>query len=64
MGWTCQYDYKGHCKLLKKECVPGMNGCILKSSEYIFSTGNFEEDKKAIDNKQEEIDFSALARSN
>jgi hypothetical protein len=64
MGWTCQHDYKGYCKLIKKECVPGMKGCILQSSEYIFSTGNFEDDKKAQDEKKEEIDFSELAKSN
>ena len=66
MGWTCQHDYKGYCKLIKKECVPGMKGCILKSSDYTFSTGSFEEDKKLQDSKskEEEIDFAALARSN
>jgi hypothetical protein len=64
MGWTCQHDYKGYCKLVKKECVPGMKGCILQSSEYIFSTGNFEDDKKAQDEKKEEINFSELAKSN
>lgn len=64
MGWTCQHDYKGYCKLVKKECSPGMKGCTLKSSEYIFSTGNFEEDKKAQDDKKESIDFSELAKSN
>lgn len=43
-----------------------MKGCILKSSEYTFSTGSYEEDKKAEDEKQEskQIDFAALARSN
>ncbi|MFA5455163.1 MAG: hypothetical protein WC272_07580 [Sulfurimonas sp.] len=40
-----------------------MKGCILKSSDYIFSTGSFEEDKKAQEEKKEEIDFAALARS-
>jgi len=65
MGWTCQHDYKGQCKLVKKPCVPGMKGCTLKSSEYIFTTGNYEEDKKAKDeNKPQEIDFAALAKSN
>lgn len=66
MGWTCQHDYKGYCKLIKKECVPGMKGCILKSSDYIFSTGSFEEDKKLKEGEKEkeEIDFAALARSN
>ncbi len=66
MGWTCQHDYKGYCKLIKKECVPGMKGCILKSSDYTFSTGSFEEDKRLKEGEQEtqEIDFAALARSN
>ncbi|DAB27359.1 MAG: hypothetical protein A2513_11195 [Sulfurimonas sp. RIFOXYD12_FULL_33_39] len=66
MGWTCQHDYKGYCKLVKKDCVPGMKGCILKSSEYVFSSGSFEEDKKIAQDKKNtpEIDFAELARSN
>lgn len=64
MGWSCQHDYKGYCKLLKKECLPGMKGCTLKSSGYTFSTGNYEEDRKAVDKKTQEIDFAALAKSN
>lgn len=65
MGWTCQYDFKGHCKLLKKDCQPGTKGCILNGSEYIFTTGSYEEDKKAKEKKQQEtIDFELLARSN
>lgn len=65
MGWTCQHDHGGYCKLLKKPCVPGIKGCILKKSEYVFSTGNYDEDKKRDDeDKKEEIDFAALARSN
>jgi hypothetical protein len=42
-----------------------MKGCILKSSEYTFSTGSYEEDKKLQEGKKEtqEIDFAALARS-
>jgi len=64
MGWTCQHDLKGHCKLLKVDCIPGRKGCILKKSEYIFSTGSYEEDKKVKDSQKEEIDFIALARSN
>ena len=66
MGWSCQHDVDGYCKLLKKTCVPGIKGCILKKSEYIFTTGSYEEDKKIADaNKKEEIiDFAALARSN
>ncbi|MEO1954751.1 MAG: hypothetical protein ABGW74_08600 [Campylobacterales bacterium] len=65
MGWTCQHDFKGYCKLIKRACVPGMKGCILKQSGITFSTGSFEEDKKAKEqNKKEEIDFAQLARSN
>jgi hypothetical protein len=64
MGWTCQHDHNGFCKLIKKPCILGMKGCILKSSEYTFSTGNFEDDKKALEEKTEAIDFAALARSN
>lgn len=65
MGWTCQHDLKGYCKLLKVDCVPGRKGCILKKSEYVFTTGSYEEDKKIKDAKtQEEVDWAALARSN
>lgn len=66
MGWTCQYDFKGYCKRVQKDCEPGMKGCILKTSGYTFSTGNYEADKKAKEQNQEpqEIDFAKLARSN
>ncbi len=65
MGWTCQHDHNGYCKLIKKPCVPGMNGCILQKSDgIVFSTGSFEEDKKSENEKKEEIDFAALAKSN
>ena len=64
MGWTCQHDFQGYCKLVKKSCEPGMKGCTLKSSEYIFTTGSYEEDKKAKEQKNAEIDFAALAREN
>ena len=64
MGWTCQYDLKGHCKLLNVPCVPGIKGCILGKSEYTFSTGSYEEDKKRADEKTEQMDFASLARSN
>ena len=64
MGWTCQHDLKGHCKLLNVPCVPGIKGCILGKSEYTFSTGNFEEDKKKVEERTKQIDFAALARSN
>jgi hypothetical protein len=64
MGWTCQHDFQGYCKLVKKSCEPGMKGCTLKSSEYIFTTGSYEDDKKAKEQKNAEIDFAALAREN
>ncbi|MBL0709363.1 MAG: hypothetical protein JJW00_09960 [Sulfurimonas sp.] len=65
MAWTCQHDYQGECKLMKKPCVPGIKGCTLKSSDYIFTTGSYEDDKKVQDAKDvKEIDFSMLARSN
>jgi len=65
MGWTCQHDFKGYCKLIKKPCVPGMKGCILKQDGITFSSGSFEEDKKVKEEKEtKEIDFTALARSN
>lgn len=65
MGWTCQHDLKGYCKLLKKDCVPGIKGCILtKSDGIIFSSGNFDADKYDDDKPKEEIDFAKLAREN
>ncbi len=65
MGWTCQYDFQGYCKLVKKQCEPGMKGCILKQDGFIFSSGSYEEDKKAKEeDKKEQVDFAALARSN
>ncbi|MDX9814741.1 MAG: hypothetical protein WC144_03730 [Sulfurimonas sp.] len=65
MGWTCQYDVKGYCKLLKQPCVPGIKGCILTASEYTFSTGSYEEDKKAKESKDaKQIDWAELAKSN
>ncbi|MFA6760522.1 MAG: hypothetical protein WCR69_05690 [Sulfuricurvum sp.] len=67
MGWTCQYDVKGYCKLLKQDCKPGLlKGCILGGSGYVFSTGSYEDDKKAKEAKedQEEINFAELAKSN
>ncbi|SFV75163.1 hypothetical protein MNB_SM-3-1252 [hydrothermal vent metagenome] len=63
MGWTCQHNFDGYCKLLKKECLPGIKGCVLQKSEYIFTTGSYEEDKKQAKEKNEQIDFAQLARS-
>jgi len=67
MGWTCQHDFGGHCKLLNVPCKPGIKGCILNKGkkEYFFSSGSYEEDKKREESKKEDsIDFAALARSN
>ncbi|QOY52272.1 hypothetical protein [Candidatus Sulfurimonas baltica] len=65
MGWTCQHDHKGYCKLLSKDCLPGIKGCILnKSDGIIFSSGILEKDKEDSENKKEEIDFAKLAREN
>ncbi len=60
MGWSCQHDYKGYCKRVEKPCVPGMKGCILKGSDYVFS-GTPEHQKE--EEPKEEIDFAALVRS-
>ena len=67
MGWTCQHDHQGFCKLLKVTCTPGIKGCILNKGEheYFFTSGSFEEDKKREESKSKDsIDFAALARSN
>jgi len=67
MGWTCQHDFGGHCKLLQVPCKPGIKGCTLNKGKkgYFFSTGNYEEDKKREESQKEDsIDFAALARSN
>jgi len=65
MGWTCQHDHQGYCKLLKTPCVPGIKGCILnKGNDIVFTTGSYEEDKKKSDEQSEKIDFAQLAREN
>ncbi len=47
MGWTCQHDEKGFCKLLKVPCLPGIKGCTInKGAEVVFTTGSYEEDKQ------------------
>ncbi len=63
MGWTCQHDYKGYCKRIEMPCVPGMKGCILKSSDYTFSDDAPKEYKKD-ESTPEEIDFAVLVRGN
>lgn len=64
-GWTCQHDEKGFCKLLKVLCQPGINGCTInKGAEVVFSSGNYEKDKKMAEEKNGMINFSALARNN
>ena len=65
MGWTCQHDTQGFCKLLSVACQPGIKGCTLnKGAEVIFTTGSYEGDKKQSEERSEAIDFAALARSN
>ncbi len=56
MGWSCQHDYKGYCKRVERPCVPGMKGCTLQSSDYIFS-GELEP------KKEEECAFAQLLRT-
>ena len=64
MGWTCQHDLKGYCKLLKTNCIPGTKGCILKKQDgIIFSGASFDKDKYAHE-EEVEIDFAKLAREN
>ena len=67
MGWTCQHDHQGHCNLLKKDCVPGMKGCVLKRNNegIIFSSELHQDSNKeeASDTSETSIDFAALARS-
>jgi hypothetical protein len=60
MGWSCQHDHDGHCKRVEKACVPGMKGCTLNSSGYLF-TSRPQEEKAA--KKEETVDFAALVRS-
>lgn len=64
MGWTCQHDEKGFCKLLKILCQPGIKGCTInKSGEAVFTTGYSQDEKEKSISQSEEIDFSELARS-
>ncbi len=28
-GWGCRYQYEDQCLRLRKECKPGMPGCVL-----------------------------------
>ena len=67
MGWTCQHDFSGFCKRVQQPCVPGMKGCTLKGN-FIFSgeLHKDEKEEKKEDDKQrdQEIDFAQLARSN
>jgi len=60
MGWSCQHDYRGECKLVQKTCSPGMKGCTLKG-DFIFNSPVHAKDNST--EKKEEIDFAALARS-
>ncbi len=64
MGWSCQHDARGVCKLLNVPCTPGIKGCTLnKGGEVVFTTGSYEEDQKKAANRSGAIDFAELARS-
>lgn len=64
MGWTCQHDYQGYCKLVKKSCSPGMKGCTLKG-DFVFSENvHANDEKKENEDEEKKIDFAALVRSN
>lgn len=65
MGWTCQHDHEGYCKLIKKPCVPGMKGCTLKKNTdgIVFSADLQHETSSKDTSSSTEIDFAALARS-
>lgn len=65
MGWTCQHDFQGHCKLLNVACAPGIKGCVInKGAHVVFTSGSYEEDKKRQDKTDEVRDFSELAKRN
>ncbi|NOQ31755.1 MAG: hypothetical protein GQ570_11595 [Helicobacteraceae bacterium] len=64
MGWSCQHDFKGECKLLSKLCVPGMKGCVIVKAGYVVSSGSFEEDLKSSQSENDKVDFKELAKSN
>ena len=66
MGWSCQHDSGGFCRLLKVVCEPGIKGCILnKGGQVVFTSGSYEEDKKRQEQSQDEsVDFAKLAREN
>lgn len=29
MSWECRYNVQNYCQRLKRECEPGIKGCIL-----------------------------------
>ncbi len=66
MGWTCQHDHDGYCKLVKKACEPGMKGCTLKrnSEGIVFSSDLYNASQTDKEDHETPIDFAALAREN
>jgi len=60
MSWSCQYEVKGYCERLKRDCQPGIKGCVLDQKvEFI----NFEADKKegqAMTGKVETLDLRPM----
>jgi hypothetical protein len=49
MSFECKYFNKNFCELLKKECKPGQNGCVLRKAN-VFFVGENDENKKIKDN--------------
>ena len=62
MGWTCQHDHQGYCKLVRTSWVPGMKGCTL-TGDFLFAKESSKHQKKDAKPSQESIDFSTLVRS-
>jgi len=54
-GWGCQHlttfeEYKEWCRLLKKKCKPGCNGCVLYG-KFFFTEENLPFNEKQDDRK-------------
>ncbi|MEK6563399.1 MAG: DUF2249 domain-containing protein [Candidatus Omnitrophota bacterium] len=57
MSWSCQYEVKGSCKRLKRDCRPGMKGCVLdQKAEFI----SFETDEKEVQAMAEKVEILDL----
>ena len=60
MSWSCPYEVKDYCNRLKRDCQPGIKGCVLDQKvEFI----NCEADKKegqAMAGKVETLDLRPM----